>query len=336
VLLGTALGLEGHPLDADQPLRDLGMDSLMMAELATRIRRELGVRVAALGPDTTLADLVRSLLADLPAAPALPARSLVELTRCEGGWPFFCVHAVGGDVRCYDALARELARPLCAFQAIGYDGEGPPLGSVSAMAEVYVRELRQRQPSGPYLLGGWSFGGVIAFEMAQLLVAAGEVVARLVLIDSYAPLASNPDELARTDVLRAVAHDLGQIMQVDFPFPERELEAMPAERRLEHLLERAGALEVMTGGSGGAVFRSNLRALYQYGPRPYAGDAHVLHASRPAAVLAKNASTSWRDFVTGELHLETVPGDHYELMREPRELAVRIQSLLDAASSAMA
>ena len=85
--------------------------------------------------------------------------------------PFFCVHAVGGNVLEYHELAAHFAgeHPFYALQAVGLDGKRAPLTSIAAMAAHYIQEIRHLQPHGPYHLGGRSFGGAVAFEMARQL-----------------------------------------------------------------------------------------------------------------------------------------------------------------------
>lgn len=100
--------------------------------------------------------------------------------------PFVCVHPAGGIVYCFLDLARALGadRPFWAVQAAGLEGDAEPLERVEAMAAFYVDALRRDQPEGPYHLGGWSLGGMVAFEMARLL---GDEVGSVSLIDVQAP-----------------------------------------------------------------------------------------------------------------------------------------------------
>jgi len=101
---------------------------------------------------------------------------------------FYCIHPSDGNVLCYASLAAALNKdyPFYALQAQGLNGIEEPMKSVEAMAEAYIRVIKQHQPNGPYCLGGWSAGGVIAFEMAVQLKLEGEKV-HLLLIDSYFP-----------------------------------------------------------------------------------------------------------------------------------------------------
>lgn len=103
--------------------------------------------------------------------------------------PLFMVHSVAGELTWLPYLldALEARRPLYGFAAPGLNAEAPFFGSLEAMAAAYLRGVREVQPQGPYLLGGYSMGGVVAFEMARQLQDAGESTALLALMDSYVP-----------------------------------------------------------------------------------------------------------------------------------------------------
>lgn len=124
-------------------------------------------------------------------------RSLVAVATGASGRPLFCVHGAGGEVALFAELGRRMgsARPFYALQAQGLDGESPVLTSVEQMASHYLVELRDVQPSGPYLLAGMCMGGLVAFEMAQQLRAAGEEVLFLGVIDSPGPRRTDPDRV---------------------------------------------------------------------------------------------------------------------------------------------
>src|SRR2546421_8185763 len=101
--------------------------------------------------------------------------------------PFFCIHAVGGNVLEYRDLARLLGadQPVYGLQAKGLDGKSQPHTSIKEMAAHYIREMREVQPEGPYMIGGRSSGGTIAFEMACQPAEPGQKVERLALLDTY-------------------------------------------------------------------------------------------------------------------------------------------------------
>ena len=118
-----------------------------------------------------------------------PSRSsLVRIQSVGSNRPFFCVHPAGGSVICYIDLARFLGleQPFYGLQASGLDGQQEPYTQIEDMAAHYTEALRVVQPEGPYFLGGWSMGGIVAFEMAQQLQAQGQKIALLALIDTVA------------------------------------------------------------------------------------------------------------------------------------------------------
>jgi thioesterase domain-containing protein len=127
-----------------------------------------------------------------PVTPNIPitqgARFMVPVWRGHGA-PLFLVHSVAGELTWLPHLAASLdpKRPVFGFAAPGLNSTAPFFASLEAMAAAYLEDVRQHQPVGPYLLGGYSMGGLVAYEMARQLTEAGQTVALLVLIDAYAP-----------------------------------------------------------------------------------------------------------------------------------------------------
>src|SRR5690348_9684363 len=113
--------------------------------------------------------------------------------------PLFCVHPVSGSAYAYTGLVKSLPaeQPVFGFEAPGFDNDRTPVNRMPVLAEEYSRILSEFQPSGGYQLLGWSIGGVLAYDTALKLAAAGTPVARLVLVDSGLPyLAELPPEKA--------------------------------------------------------------------------------------------------------------------------------------------
>ncbi|NEQ36343.1 MAG: amino acid adenylation domain-containing protein [Okeania sp. SIO3I5] len=105
--------------------------------------------------------------------------------------PLFISHGILGNVMNFKDLAAYLGKdqPVYGIQAQGLDGQETPLSSLEEMAARNIKLIKTVQPEGPYFLGGFSFGGLVSFEMSQQLLKAGEKVAFLALFDTYSPFA---------------------------------------------------------------------------------------------------------------------------------------------------
>ncbi|MBN3892533.1 MAG: amino acid adenylation domain-containing protein [Nostoc sp. JL31] len=171
---------------------DLGGDSLLTVRLMKQIHkhfeRELPLSSLFLNP--TIESLATSLSSQ---GDSLPWSPLVPIKPAGSSPAFFCVHPIFGVVFPYYELAQNLGKnqPFYGLQPIGLDGESSPLTRIEDMATHYIEALRRVQPKGPYFLGGWSFGGWVAFEMAQQLQKSGEEVALLAVLDTLAPIPGN-------------------------------------------------------------------------------------------------------------------------------------------------
>lgn len=177
-----------RPISLDENFFELGGHSILAVRLMARLERSFG-RVLAI--DTLLqAPTIRELAQIVAQKDWRPHwSSLVPIQPMGKLAPFFCVHGAGGTVLRFRHLAQFLGsnQPFYGLQARGLDGKEPPLRSVEEMASVYLREIRSVQPRGPYRLGGYSFGGLVAFEMALQLRLTGETVELVALLDTFRP-----------------------------------------------------------------------------------------------------------------------------------------------------
>jgi amino acid adenylation domain-containing protein len=234
-LFGEVLGVA--PPGVEEGFFDLGGHSLqavsLLAAVETRYSRRLPL--AALFEHPTVAELA----CQLREAPARRRPSPLVAVQAAGDRPpLVLVHPGGGGVLCYSDLARALGQdqPLWALEAVGLDGGEEPLVSIDAMAERYLAALRRRFPGGPYHLGGWSFGGRVAFEMARRLRTEGEEVALLALLDIAPDPSPGPHGRADDDpalVARAVGADLG--------LSAADLAGLDDAGQLARIVERAAA-----------------------------------------------------------------------------------------------
>ncbi len=316
----------------------LGGHSLLAVRLMARVETVLGARLplATLFSASTVEALAGVLRRDGAEADASP---LVPIRASGGRAPLFFVHPVGGDVLCYAPLGRRLGadQPFYALRARGLTPGEPPHDTVEAMARDYLDALRAAQPHGPYRLGGWSMGGVVAFEMARRLEAAGERVETLALVDSMAPALAGrtlPDDegvLART-----FAADLG--LPLDHALPAGAGAAMDAREHVRSVLEAAREAGLVPPDLGFdqvwhlyGVFRANLRAMYDYRPGPFGGKVTLLRASEHDPAEAE--TLGWESVAAGGVEVRAVPGSHFTLVRDPHaaELARVVSEVLEEA-----
>ena len=166
---------------------NLGGQSLLAVRLFNRIEQEFGQRfpLTLLFQAPTIDQLAHKLSGDEQAVSQWP--SLVPVQSHGSKTPLFLAHGAGGNVLLYRVLAEHLQPdyPLYGLQSQGLDGQTKPLETIEDMADRYLEEIRTLQPNGPYHLGGYCLGGTIAYEMAQRLVAAGEKVDLIAMLDTY-------------------------------------------------------------------------------------------------------------------------------------------------------
>ena len=320
--------LDRRPVGVKDSFFDLGGHSLAAVRLMSRIARDLGTEL----PLATLlegSDVERlaAILRREGGAQESGRRALVAIQPQGEEIPFFCVHPVGGDVLCYVELARRLGgeRPFYGLQTPYDGGPGSALSTVEEMAAHYVTALRSVQGAGPYLLGGWSMGGVVAFEMAQQLRREGEEIALLALVDASAPGASGAaPEVDDATLASWFARDLGQLVGVGCELSAEDFRGLDGEAQAARVLEDPELSSALPPGLSAAdlgrhleVFKGNYRALLTYVPRPYAGGLNLFLAAEEGGNARSDPAATWRELAADGVAVHSVPGDHYTMFRPP-------------------
>lgn len=274
-----------------------------------------------------------------------PWSSLVVIQGQGKRTPFFCVHASGGNVLEYHDLARLLGpdQPFYGLQAKGLNGKDEPHTTIKEMAAHYIKEMREVQPEGPYLIGGRSSGGTIAFEMACQLNASGEAVALLALLDVYPAgyfklLPTGNDLRARmqrrAQNIKSHLKNLGQLGFTEkFVYLFDKLKYAPA--KIKHkVYRRVYKLYQRIGRPLPAVLKNieelNFLATRDYLPQTYSGRATLFSATDMSA--SYDVEDGWRKLVA-ELDVHQIPGNHLDIIKEPhvRVLAEKLSLCLEAA-----
>ncbi|MET0395341.1 MAG: amino acid adenylation domain-containing protein, partial [Longimicrobiaceae bacterium] len=325
-LFEEVLGVSGVGLHDN--FFELGGHSLLGVQIMSRLKEATGVNLplAAIFKAPTverLAEEVRSGGGDMP---------LMFPLRFKGSRPpLFLVHPGGGNLMSYAGLVKQLDedQPVYGLRSRGIEQGETPNWTIEEMARDYLASIREVRPSGPYRLGGWSMGGVIAFEMARQLEAAGEEVESLVLIDSQVPWLNDPDQSMPGNEIRVVqlfAQDLGfPVDRLPTADPEAQGEGEVAYLRLMLDTARAAGLlpkdlELARIQQLYGIFRINLQAMFAYRPEGYGGDVTLLRAAGKNKLMNRlfgKKAYGWEQVVRGELEVRTVPGTHYTMMRTP-------------------
>jgi len=260
--------------------------------------------------------------------------------------PLFLMHAHGGNVLEYYPLANLLGpdQPVYAFQARGLDGHIVKNSTLEDMAAAYITELRSLQPDGPYFLGGFCFGGLLALEVAQQLSTAGQEVALLVLIQSMHPDAMHFKP--GTSIFRRVWYQAAKRFNLELDNLSHRRKGYIADR-LRYLssviyTRMAIAADNLTGREPTDSARLPMqyiletlgkvhgRAIENWMPRPYPGRVVLFRASKQLSGLNADQYLGWKKVLNGNLEVHEIPGHQQNLLLAPNvvRLASEITNLL--------
>ena len=311
---------------------NLGGHSLMAIKAVSRIRDVFGVDLplATLLEAPTIAALSQ-ILRQKDWAPSWS--SLVPIRQSGSRPPLYLMHAHGGNVLDYHPLLSGLEpdQPVYGFQARGLDGHILKDLSLENMAAAYIEELRNFQPQGPYFLGGFCLGGLLALEAAEQLTAAGHEVALVVMIQSM-----HPDAMRfkpGVSALRRWWYKTTTRIQLEMDNLSYRGKGYVIDRlRRAWDFGRARTVIAFDKLKGkGAVDPSNPSKLYifealgmehkkamdKYVPGPYGGNVLVFRASKQIPGLAADEYLGWKRSMFGNLDVCEVPGYQQNLMLEP-------------------
>jgi amino acid adenylation domain-containing protein len=340
---------------------ELGGNSIQGAVVMARLQEKIGHRVSviALFDSPTVAGLARELAEAYPdiirpvfgpeSLPTEPgsnagrpwdetskarrpklAELLVRLQPEGSRTPWFMVHPPGGIVVCYHALAQRLSRkrPFYGIRSRGLHGELDLPGRLEEMAEEYVAAIRTVQSCGPYLLGGWSAGGLVALEMAQQFSAQGEEMTMLALLDTIPETVDDPNWADRPGVEYGLDLSLEQLSRLG---PDEQLPYL-----WQHAL-RLGLVESNVPMSLAQQVIDDLKRVFHhhmvltdhYVVRPYPGRITLLRPSDAPIAVPVPHDRGWGKLaVDVDVHL--VPGQHHSMVKEPhvQDLARTLEGCL--------
>jgi amino acid adenylation domain-containing protein len=323
--------LDIEPIGVKDDFFELGGHSLLALRLMAQVEQRLGreLSLATLFQGATIEHLATVLRQQGEVA---SPSSLVPLQRGGSKRPLFFIHPTGGSVHWYADLARHLApdQPLYGLQAQGLTTGRDLHTSIEHMAAHYVREVRELQPEGPYLLGSWSMGVAVAFEMAQQLYAAGQRVALLALLDQGP---SVPTDEAVDD-----AAYLMDVFGKHVPLSLVRLRELEPDEQVAYVFEKAREVDWIYPDVTLPQFRHFVRMLRlhtemwrDYEPQPFPGRVTLFRADEQPEDGPEERDMGWGELAAGGVDIRHVPGDHLTMIHEPHVeiLAGKLRACLD-------
>jgi len=351
-VLGTS------PIGVTDNFFDLGGHSILAVRLAMQIQKQLGhsLPLSTLFENGDIARLAARLERKIEPSYWSP---LVPIQPKGRKIPFFCVHPIGGQVFGYYDLARNLGpeQPFYGLQAPGPADIGSIHTTIENMSAEYIDAIRSIQPYGPYLIGGLSFGGLVAYEMAVQLRKRNLQVALVALLDSWSPLIFQklPHQYDDAMLLSLIARTVARSNRKTLLLQPNELRKFDSERQLMLFLEEVRAAGLLgydfpidVGVSYVKRFlegyRARLAAVRNYLPRTYPGPLVLFRAAEEDPISVQDLENAgwdpteptygWSSMATEPVKVHFVPGTHETIGQEP-DVRILAELLADSITCAV-
>ena len=312
------LGIEQIGIEDD--FFKLGGDSLIAVQLISELQKlfNLHIPINTLIEATTIKELTK-LVSNLSSLRELPPSVVRIKPGSPNNRPLFLVHPVGGTVYFYRELAESLDTDQAVYgiEAKGLDGKEETLTTVEEMAKAYLMSVKSLQPKGPYLLGGASFGGLIAYEMAQQLNLIGEEVTLLCMIDTPYP-GDLPVSLEKEEDILVYLFFSQQHLENKLEL--EQFRQLDIDTKKKYLIQQAknNQIEIEKLSTFIRIFQSNVKAMNSYKPQPYDGKVIYFRAQeRRKEYDPLDPEKPWMDLPVTNLKLHIVPGDHITMNSMP-------------------
>jgi amino acid adenylation domain-containing protein len=337
--------LNTSPIGITDNFFELGGHSFLAVRLVAQIYELFGhnLSLSTLFENTTIEKLAK--IVSQPAS--LGVNSPLVAIQSSGSYrPFFCVHAAGGDINNYLILSRKLGReqPFYALEQPPNRQEFYSL-SVEETAAYYLKEIRTLQAQGPYLLGGWCYGGIIAFEMAQQLKKENETVDLLVVIDAILPKTTiKPAKDDDAKLVIRLAEAIKNWFNIEFAVSYNELRDLPLDEQFHLLFSKANLkisdTEMAQHLQSYKLFKAHIQAMRNYVPQTYPQEITLFKASEIIThdfesheFHTDDSLLGWGKYSQKPINMIEIPGNHFSIFNEPyvQELASQLkQSLIHA------
>ncbi|MEN0054907.1 MAG: amino acid adenylation domain-containing protein [Mucilaginibacter sp.] len=322
---------------------ELGGRSLVAVQIMARLEKETGKRLplATLFEYSTVEKLAARLEVD---ATSITWESLVPIKPSGSKMPLYIVHGAGLNVLLFNALAMNMdaEQPVYGLQAKGLNGIDEPLDVMEEIAANYIAEIVAKNPEGPYALAGYSLGGIIAYEMAKQLMAAGKEVKMLAMFDTYAEQSTVHQSSLKRAVNKAalVLKQVGYsaVLLADDPKRTIEYKSLIIKRKIIKLFWKLSpSKEEKKEGFfayDNEIDEASEKALRNYILIPLPIAIELFRAKKRTFYMPDFNFLGWRPFALKGVHVHDIPGEHNTIFAPPndKEFAVVLQNCLDKVS----
>jgi len=253
--------------------------------------------------------------------------------------PFFLIHPGEGNISCYSELAVHIGKdfPVYCFQALGFNEGEKPYTKIEDMAAHYINSMQSIQDEGPYILGGWSMGGLIAYEMAQQLLRQDKNISMLVVFDTWISVNRHYVKEGAEALLQNLFPNL-KLSLDEIDHSSDNYSDYFTDEELDLILENAKKSNFISSEFGVAqveryfkVFKTNAMAMLAYKPDIYQGSMIIFRAKE--LLTDYDPVIEWSNLVSGGIEIYSVPGHHFTMLKEPnvQELSRQLREVLSTA-----
>lgn len=322
---------------------ELGGHSLIAVQVMTRIEKETGKRLplAALFETSTIEKLAQLLEMD---GKSITWDSLVPIKPKGNKMPLYMVHGAGLNVLLFNTLAMNMSpdQPVFGLQAKGLDGIEEPLKSIEEIADHYIKAIMQQNPTGPYALAGYSFGGIIAFEMTKQFEAMGKEVKMLAMFDTYAyrtPFYDSPltniykrGRFFKDKMIYAITSKNGLRDTINDKQTSIKRRLIRAYWKVKY-----GKSQKQEGffGYSNKIDEMNNYAELRYQLKPYEIAIDVFRAENRTFYMDDFEFLGWKPYALRGVNIHKIPGEHNTIFKAPNDkiFANILQKCLDEAAN---
>lgn len=329
------LNLKEISIDSD--FFELGGHSLIAVKVMVAIEKETGRRLplATLFENSTIEGLAKMLATD---EEEIKWDSLVPIKKTGNKIPIYLIHGGGLNILVFNPLGKYMDKeqPVYGMQALGLNGKTKLLYSMEELADRYNQEIIDNDPIGPYALAGYSFGGLLAYEMAKRLIAMGREVKMLGILDTYAGGKDSQEQMIKKTYKKVVrqfkkAGFFGGLL-ISNPKETIDYQLLVLRRKINRLFSAKIVAYDKVFLYDDEIYKSYDMAWKNYLMQPFDIHVDVFRTKKRIYFLDDMTYLGWREYAKKGVSVHEVPGDHKTFLFPPndKEFAEILQEVLDS------